>query len=148
MFPKSGNIRWTACPVDAVKAARAVDGHPQHSHATRGTQLVASKRLRACVDVLVGDAGETTDDGSASPILCMRGRLAGERRGMADTAAAADANTSIASNASNTAANDANAADAGAVPHDVFDSQGRRFEGPALEGTNILRLLQQVSFPS
>ena len=51
---------------------------------------------------------------------------------MADTAAAADANTSIASNASNTAANDANAADAGAVPHDVFDSQGRRFEGPAL----------------
>ena len=67
---------------------------------------------------------------------------------MADTAAAADANTSIASKASNTAANDANAADAGAVPRDVFDSQGRRFEGPALEGTNILRLLQQVSFPS
>ena len=74
--------------------------------------------------MLVGNAGETTDDGSASLILCMRGGLTGGRRGMADTAAAANANASIASI---TAANDADSADAGAVPHDVFDSQGRPF---------------------
>ena len=32
------------------------------------------------------------------------------------------------------------------MTHDVFDSQGRRFHGPALEGTNILRLVDLAWF--
>ena len=118
------------------------------------------------VDVPVGDTGETTDDGNASPILCMRGGLTGGRTGRADAEAAADADADAsnaaanaanakaanaanakASNAANSATNDADdAAGAGAVPHDVFDSQGRRFHGPALEGTNILRLVDLAWF--
>merc|ERR1719352_748913 len=73
---------------------------------------------------------------------------------MADTAVAADADASNAANAAANAADadasNANAANAklcvGAAPHDVFDSQGRRFHGPALEGTNILRLVDLAWF--
>ena len=132
-------------------------------------------------DVLVVDAaGETTDDGTASPILCMRGGLTGGRKSLVDTGVAADAdadeaevkgnananaktnanantnaNTNSAAdadadnanaNANTTSAADADAANAGAVTHDVFDSQGRRFHGPALEGTNILRLVELAWF--
>ena len=97
------------------------------------------------VDVPVGDTGETTDDGNASPILCMRSGLTGGKR--AGAAVAADANASNAAAAANAATNDADdAADAGGAPHDVFDSQGRRFHGPALEGTNILRLVDLAWF--
>ena len=143
------------------------------------------------VDVLVGDTGETTDDGSASPILCMRGGLTCGRRGLADTAGATDAdadnataiaaianaaianaaiancadddanaviansaasaNAAIANSAASANTNayataDADAANASALAHDVFDSQGRRFHGPALEGTNILRLVDLAWF--
>jgi len=96
----------------------------------------------------------------------MRGGLTGGRTGRADAEAAADADADAsnaaanaanakaanaanakASNAANSATNDADdAAGAGAVPHDVFDSQGRRFHGPALEGTNILRLVDLAWF--
>ena len=66
------------------------------------------------VDVLVGDTGETTDDGSASPILRMRGGPTGGRRGLADTAGGTDAHadnvTAIASvvNWTKTAGSDVN----------------------------------------
>ena len=119
------------------------------------------------VDVLVGDTGETTDDGSASPILRMRGGPTGGRRGLADTAGGTDAhadnvtaiasvvncadddtNAAIANSAASANANanataDADAAKAIALAHDVFDSPGRRFNRPALEGTNILSLVDR-----
>ena len=112
-------------------------------HDGAGRASACTPAVDVPVDVPVGDTGETTDDGSAPPILCMRSGLTGGKG--AGTAVAADANASNAAAAANAATNDADdAADAG--PHDVFDSQGRRFHGPALEGTNILRLVDLAWF--
>jgi hypothetical protein len=85
-----------------------------------------------------GDAGETTDDGSASPILRIRNSLAGGRDRDVNLSATAATSSSSSSSSSSAAAA---AAAADTCDHDVFDSQGRRFHWPAIQGTNILRLV-------
>ena len=45
MFPKSGNIRWTPCPVDAVKSCTRRRRTPLNTptrHAARGTSVSAA----------------------------------------------------------------------------------------------------------
>ena len=45
MFPKSGNIRWTPCPVDAVKSCTHRRRTPLNTptrHAARGTSVSAA----------------------------------------------------------------------------------------------------------
>ena len=170
---------------------------PRPSPPRKSTGCPVASQLHDCaggasgctpaVDVLVGDAGETTDEASLRFCACGGGLTCG-RRGLADTAGATDAdadnataianaaiaNTAIANCAdddanaviansaasanaaiANSAASantnayataDADAAIASALAHDVFDSQGRRFHGPALDGTNILRLVELAWF--
>ena len=79
----------------------------------------------------MSDAGETTDDGCESPILCVS-RTA--------TYAAKAVKCAVPPHnrpeeAGSTEGDEADDADEG---RDVFDSQGRRFYGPALQANNVM----------
>ena len=100
----------------------------------------------------MSDAGETTDDGCESPILCVS-RTATyaakavkcavpphnrpEEAGSTEGDEADEADEADGANGADEA-DDANEADDADEGRDVFDSQGRRFYGPALQANNVM----------
>jgi len=110
----------------------------------------------------MSDAGETTDDGCESPILCVS-RTATyaakavkcavpphnrpEEAGSTEGDEADEADEADGANGADEA-DDANEADDADEGRDVFDSQGRRFYGPALQANNVMLLDHGGSGPS
>ena len=92
----------------------------------------------------MSDAGETTDDGCESPILCVS-RTATYAAKAVKCAVPPHNRPEEAGSTEGDEADEADDADEG---RDVFDSQGRRFYGPALQANNVMLLYHGGSGPS
>ncbi len=96
----------------------------------------------------MSDAGETTDDGCQSPILCVSRAATYDAKAVKCAVPPYDrpeeAGATEADDADEAA--DADEADDADEGRDVFDSQGRRFYGPALKANNVMRLLDHAWF--
>ena len=94
----------------------------------------------------MSDAGETTDDGCESPILCVSRtatyaakavKCAVPPHNRPEEAGSTEGDEADEADGAN-GADDANEADDADEGRDVFDSQGRRFYGPALQANNVM----------
>ena len=138
-------------------------GPPQSLHAPRHITELITQCIRPADEPGtpdMSDAGETTDDGCESPILCVS-RTATyaakavkcavpphnrpEEAGSTEGDEADEADEADGANGADEA-DDANEADDADEGRDVFDSQGRRFYGPALQANNVMRLLDHAWF--
>jgi len=90
----------------------------------------------------MSDAGQTTDDGCESPILCVS-RTATYAAKAVKCAVPPHNRPEEAGSTEGDEADEADDADEG---RDVFDSQGRRFYGPGLKANNVMRLLEHAWF--